>query len=404
MWSTTRQPFPTQSTAESELVSLCEALVGGRATASLVAAVRAEKEEDLIKRLWGDNAASIALATGEGQGSWRTRHLRIRAAILRNALQQNEWHLGHLKGSELVADSFTKIVLGPAFERALQDLGVMTEVKKMQGSGGGCFSQEGARVAMLVGATLVSNAAAAEDVEKGEGELSWPWTLGLILMCVGAVYVGRAVARSGLWICKRLLGASGGQKSGEATETESEGQGSWRTRHLRIRAAILRNALQQNEWHLGLLKGSELVADSFTKIVLGPAFEKALQDLGVVTEVKKMQGSGGGCFSQEGARVAMLVGATLVSNAAAAEDVEKGEGELSWPWTLGLILMCVGAVCVGRAVARSGLWICKRLLGASGGQKSGEATETESCWQSSSPKWSLDLQTTVGCIGRPKVW
>ena len=65
MWNTNRQPFPTQSTAESELVGLCEALVGGRATASLVAAVRKESEEVLIKRLWGDNAAAISLATGK---------------------------------------------------------------------------------------------------------------------------------------------------------------------------------------------------------------------------------------------------------------------------------------------------------------------------------------------------
>ena len=80
MWTTNRQPFPTQSTAESELVSLCEALVGGRATAALIAALRDEPVERLTKRLWGDNAASISLATGEGQGSWRwrTRHLRIR--------------------------------------------------------------------------------------------------------------------------------------------------------------------------------------------------------------------------------------------------------------------------------------------------------------------------------------
>ena len=73
-----------------------------------------------MKRLWGDNAAAIALATGEGEGSWRTRHLRIRAAILRSALQQNEWHLGHLAGKELVADLFTKIVDGAAFDRAVR--------------------------------------------------------------------------------------------------------------------------------------------------------------------------------------------------------------------------------------------------------------------------------------------
>ena len=36
---------------------LCEALVGGRATAALIAAIRDEPEEHLIKRLWGDNCS-----------------------------------------------------------------------------------------------------------------------------------------------------------------------------------------------------------------------------------------------------------------------------------------------------------------------------------------------------------
>ncbi|CAL1144503.1 unnamed protein product [Cladocopium goreaui] len=208
MWNTNRQPFPTQSTAESELVGLCEALVGGRATASLVAAVRKESEEVLIKRLWGDNAAAISLATGEGQGSWRTRHLRIRAAILRSALWQNEWHLGHLKGRELVADSFTKIVDGASFERALQDLCVVADAKKSKSEIIGGSDKASAKIAMLVGATMLSGAAATEEDEENE-EQSWFWTIGLILMSVGAVYIFSTIVRSGIWLHNRLLGSSG---------------------------------------------------------------------------------------------------------------------------------------------------------------------------------------------------
>lgn len=224
MWNTNRQPFPTQSTAESELVSLCEALVGGRATAALVAAILDIPEEELIKRLWGDNAAAIALATGEGQGSWRTRHLRIRAAILRSALRQNEWQLGHLTGRELVADSFTKIVDGAAFERALQDLCVGVEANRLRGEGGVRSDQVGARVAMLVGASLLSGAAAIEE-QQSDDELSWWWIFGLILMGVGAVYVSNKAVRSGIWLYRQLLqGASGGQQCTQASGQSSSPQ------------------------------------------------------------------------------------------------------------------------------------------------------------------------------------
>eukprot|EP00435_Cladocopium_sp_Y103_P040179 s1508_g10.t2 len=118
-------------------------------------------------------------------------------------------------GSELVADSFTKVVSGPAFERALQDLCIVPEETKVHSSGGGIKSdQVKARVAMLVGATLMSGAAATKEEEGGD-KLSWFWTIGLILMLVGAVYVGHKMVRSGMWIHQRLQGALGGQASAE---------------------------------------------------------------------------------------------------------------------------------------------------------------------------------------------
>ena len=245
MWNTNRQPFPTQSTAESELVSLCEALVGGRATAALVASIRDESPDKLVKRLWGDNAAAISLAKGDGQGSWRTRHLRIRAAILRSALHQEEWELGHLKGHELVADSFTKVVNGPAFERALQDLCIAAEENKVHSSGGGIKSDQlKARVAMLVGATLMSGAAATKEEEGGD-KLSWFWTVGLILMLVGAVYVGNKMIRSGMWIHQRLQGASGSQ-----TNAEVKGQ------QVLPQLRMLRRDSSEDEWSVIEEEGS----------------------------------------------------------------------------------------------------------------------------------------------------
>eukprot|EP00435_Cladocopium_sp_Y103_P072487 s562_g40.t1 len=136
------------------------------------------------------------------QGSLRTRHLRIRAAILRSDLQESEWHLGYLVGRELVADSFTKIVDGAAFERALQDLCIGVEASRPKSAGVGKPDQVGARVAVLIGASLLSGAAAVEE-DTSNDELSWWWTLGLILMRVGAVYMSsKVVRRRGRDSCK----------------------------------------------------------------------------------------------------------------------------------------------------------------------------------------------------------
>ena len=192
-----------------ELVALCEALVGGRATAALVASLKDESEDTLKKFLWGDNSAAITLATGEGQGSWRTRHLRIRAAILRAALSNGEWELDHLSGKELVADSFTKVVDGLAFERALQDLGIkMIRTQPAETRGGGEHSQ--AKLALLLGTSMVAGASAAGEIDKDD-DLYCLWICGLILMCVGAVYVGSKMYRSGVWLWQRLQGTSGGR-------------------------------------------------------------------------------------------------------------------------------------------------------------------------------------------------
>ena len=114
----------THSTAESELVGYCESLLIGRATEALLCA------------MWGDNMAAIGLARGNTCSSWRTRHLRIRASILREAMEENcempggFWRLTHLKGMELVADGLTKQLLGQSFERFREDLGLQKSAKR----------------------------------------------------------------------------------------------------------------------------------------------------------------------------------------------------------------------------------------------------------------------------------
>lgn len=88
-WSSSRQAYATHSTSEAELTSYCESLVAGRATEALLAAIWGVPiGSDMFTRIiYGDNLAAISLAKGRGQSSWRTRHLRIRARLLREAVE-----------------------------------------------------------------------------------------------------------------------------------------------------------------------------------------------------------------------------------------------------------------------------------------------------------------------------
>ena len=63
------------------------------------------------KTLFCDNTAAVALATSKG-GSWRTRHLKVRAAHLRYKTETEEWKVRHLAGLDMVADIGTKALRG----------------------------------------------------------------------------------------------------------------------------------------------------------------------------------------------------------------------------------------------------------------------------------------------------
>ena len=120
-WTSTRQAFVTQSTAESELVAFNEAYQVGESTAALLSMFKVEVE----RLLYGDNRAALSLCSAEC-GSWRTRHLRLRSAKLREALMEEggNWRAKHLPGGELVADGLTKGLVGQSFVQFRSFLGL----------------------------------------------------------------------------------------------------------------------------------------------------------------------------------------------------------------------------------------------------------------------------------------
>ena len=205
------------------------------------------------RTIYGDNLAAIGLAVGNTCSSWRTRHLRIRASILREAMDEGcevpggVWQLLHLKGSELVADGLTKQLLGQAFAKFVVDLGLKrsAEHESLCAVGGGDRRLEGAETsstsssrangnvasgdfaavkAMVLGGTLLSMAEAAHQNETEEEDLTLLWVTGATLMALGAVYAGQLVHSASRCCLRRLrvVENSGDQRSEDSGST-SEG-------------------------------------------------------------------------------------------------------------------------------------------------------------------------------------
>lgn len=140
-WLSVRQSTMAVSTAEAELNAQMEALTAGR---SLRVLVEICEELETVNVIYNDNMAALAISNGTS-GSWRTRHLRIRANALAEALENREWLLRHLDGRFLVADELTKALQGVLHDRFIHGLhlrgeravsGAEVQVKSMSLGGG----------------------------------------------------------------------------------------------------------------------------------------------------------------------------------------------------------------------------------------------------------------------------
>ena len=150
-WESCRQPFVCASTAESELVSYCEAHQVTESVTGLLEVANFNPD----RQLYGDNRAALAAITNE-TGNWRTRHLRLRAFALREALADpsRRWVARHLSGTMLLADGLTKPLQGGAFENYRKKLGLKPREDSKPGEDGEVGSNwknRGAAVALLLG-------------------------------------------------------------------------------------------------------------------------------------------------------------------------------------------------------------------------------------------------------------
>ena len=123
-WESRQQPFATLSSAESELMGYVDGVVMGESVAAIVNILEDHKlhfEGEQV--LCGDSQTVLKILVAP-DGPWRTRHLRLRAYVIKERIQQQCWRTLHVPGTELPSDLLTKPIVNPtSWQRFFQFLG-----------------------------------------------------------------------------------------------------------------------------------------------------------------------------------------------------------------------------------------------------------------------------------------
>ena len=185
-WYSSRQPFVAQSTCEAELLTIVSASNLGESFMALTQELGSGQVPRCVSR--NDNSAAVLLASAESS-AWRTRHLRIRASVLREKVATNQWEVHHVPGARNPADVGTKVLPASRMEtlRSLIGMGGLPSAVK-------ATQAEVKRVAgilyALVLGTCVSPSQAtkvrAGDKDSSGDTLLWVavvvWTLAVIAL------------------------------------------------------------------------------------------------------------------------------------------------------------------------------------------------------------------------------
>eukprot|EP00439_Symbiodinium_sp_Y106_P067020 s115_g11.t1 len=184
-WRATRTPYVCLSTAESELTAAIEGL---KMTLSLGAVLEEITRKDLVIHLAVDNQSAIAIAKPTGSTSWRTRHLRVRAAFIREQVQLQKVIVKYVKGQNQLADLLTK-----TFPRQR-----LEELVTMWGMGKVC---EGAKTTMLkamILCTLIQSVRAQDEHQEPLALDTAPLELYVVVVVACIVVVG---LWEFVWLC-----------------------------------------------------------------------------------------------------------------------------------------------------------------------------------------------------------
>ena len=228
-WRASKQPVITLSVAEAELyegVSAIQMAMG-------VKAMLGELSFNPVIYLRIDNMAAKGLAS-ESPGSWKTRHLRIRARFLRQETNANRLVIEHCPGQLQKADIGTKAFDAPKFRELLSLWNIVSwtslEGSKMMLKTLHGWSRPKVLVFIMVCMMVIKGAAGREADEPHELQLdgSLEFYLMLVLSVIATLAVwelGKGVVRKCVlcfdrWQKKKKKQARFQQRTKEAVERE----------------------------------------------------------------------------------------------------------------------------------------------------------------------------------------
>eukprot|EP00439_Symbiodinium_sp_Y106_P067652 s1025_g11.t1 len=116
-WRCGRQSIVSLSVAEAELLEAVNCVQLMLGLPSFVKELQSTKPRHCLRM---DNQAAVGLTT-ESAGTWKTRHFRVRAFALREAVRQEEHRISHIEGLRQLGDLGTKCFHKPKLEQ-LRDL------------------------------------------------------------------------------------------------------------------------------------------------------------------------------------------------------------------------------------------------------------------------------------------
>ena len=126
----------------------------GQANKAVLDSISKGAGYDLV--LKGDNQAANFLAN-DSAGSWRTRHLLLRASALREAVQSKTIRLDYEKSADMTADCLTKHLSAPLISRQRTLLGMYDG------------AQWGLLKKLIIAASMIGQAGAADNSTDNQG-------------------------------------------------------------------------------------------------------------------------------------------------------------------------------------------------------------------------------------------